>query len=349
MEGRARSAGDASREAEVILRSPFPWRGKTSKDAMPASAANVSDHPDGLTRVDLAELIALRLRAGKPVAHDARIRTPLAGGHVSTLRGRGMDYAESRIYQAGDDSCNIDWRRTARSGKWHTKLFQAERERSTLLLVDTHATMRFGTRARFKCVAAARAAAWLAWTCVRGGDRVGVMAFGTQRAAVDPQAGTRGALAVLGALARWDVEAHLAHQGSAEPLSAALARARRMAISGNQVWLLSDGWCTDASAAHALTRLKRHADVRVVILMDALEHALAPAGDYVFETGTGRCRIDLSAARARAELRNRLAQGSRVLAKACDEASVPWGMLATSDEPDVGMAPLLRRRVAERR
>lgn len=304
---------------------------------------------DGLTRVDLAELIALRARAGKPVARAAHVRTPLAGGHVSALRGRGMDYAESRVYQSGDDSRNIDWRRTARSGKWHTKLFQAERERSMLLLVDTHATMQFGTRARFKSVAAARAAAWLAWTCVRGGDRVGAMSFGNQRAAIDPQAGTRGALAVLGGLARWDAEAHPERPGSAEPLSAALSRVRRMALSGNQIWMLSDGWCTDASAVHALVRLKRHANVRVVIVADALEHALAPAGDYVFETDAGRRHVDLSMVTSRAALRDRLAQGSRVLAKTCDKASVPWVMLSTGEEPDLVLAPLLRKRAMERR
>jgi hypothetical protein len=96
-------------------------------------------------------------------------------------------------------------------------------------------------------------------------------------------------------------------------------------------------------------RLKRHAEVRAVILVDALEHALAPAGDYIFETGAGRRHVELSTATSRAALRDRLAQGSRALAKACDEASVPWVILAGSDEPDVGLAPLLRRRAMERR
>jgi uncharacterized protein (DUF58 family) len=316
---------------------------------MSATAASILEHPDGLTRVDLAELVALRVRAGKPMAHAAKLRTPPAGGHVSVLRGRGMDYAESRIYQPGDDSRNIDWRRTARSGKWHTKLYQAEREHSLLLLVDTNPTMQFGTRTRFKSVAAARAAAWLAWTCVRGGDRVGALAFGHQRAAVDPQPGTRGALAVLGALARWDGRASPVREGDGESLSSALLRARRMATSGSQLWLLSDGWCTDGSAAHALARLKRHADVRVVIVADALEHALAPAGDYAFETRAGRRHVDLSAANARAELRDRFAQGFRALARACDGAGVPWARLTTSDEPDVALAPLARRRAMEHR
>jgi uncharacterized protein (DUF58 family) len=311
---------------------------------MPATT-HAPNHPDGVARVDLAELIALRARAGKPVARAIRTRTPLAGGHVSALRGRGMDYAESRVYQAGDDFRNIDWRRTARSGKWHTKLFQVEREHGVLLLVDTHATMQFGTRARFKSVAAARAAAWLAWTCVRGGDRVGAMAFGRQRAAVDPGAGTRGALAVLGALARWDAQATAGRDDQSEPLSVALARARRMAAPGSEVWLVSDGWCADASAAHALMQLRRRVEVRVVIVADALERTLAPAGAYVFETMSGTRRVDLAAAAARAELRDRLSRGWRGLADACDGTAVPWTMLATGDEPDVVLAPLLRRRI----
>jgi uncharacterized protein (DUF58 family) len=304
---------------------------------------------DGVTRVDLAELIALRARAGKPGVHAIRKRTPLAGGHASAVRGRGMDYAESRIYQAGDDSRNIDWRRTARSGKWHTKLFQAERERSLLLLLDTHATMRFGTRARYKSVAAARAAAWLAWTCIRSGDRVGAMAFGRVRAAVDPQAGTRGVLTVLGAVARWDGLDRSDAGASGEALSTAVTRARRMAAPGSQVWLLSDGWCTDAAASQAFARIARHVDLRVIIPVDPLEHASAPEGCYLFETASGKRRVDASTATARATLRDRLAQGWRRLADTCDEASVPWTKLTTTDEPDVVLAPFWRARSGNRR
>jgi uncharacterized protein (DUF58 family) len=260
-----------------------------------------------------------------------------------------MDYAESRVYQAGDDARNIDWRRTARSGKWHTKLFQAERERSLLLLCDTHATMRFGTRVRYKSVAAVRAAAWLAWTCIRGGDRVGAMAFGCVRAAVDPQAGTRGVLTVLGALARWDGWDRSIAEDPGETLSTAVTRARRMAAPGSQVWLLSDGWCADPAAAQAVVRLARHVDVRVVILVDALENSLAPAGSYLFETAAGKRRIDASRPTARAALRERLAQGWRQLANVCNEASVPWMKFMTTDEPDVVLPPFWRNRTGSRR
>lgn len=311
---------------------------------MPATAANISGHPDGLTRVDLAELIALRASAGRPAMRRVNASTPLAGGHLVPLRGRGMDYMESRAYQSGDDARNIDWRRTARSGKWHTKVFQVEREHSAVLLVDTHATMRFGTRIRFKSVAAARAAAWLAWTCVRGGDRIGAMAFGAVRDAVDPRPGVRGALNVAGALARWDAQAGAQNEGQREPLSIALQRAQRMVPRGGQVWLVSDGWCVDDAAVPVLVRLARHADLRVVVIVDALESELAPAGSYVFEVAAGKRRIDLAGAAMRALFRKRLAHGRQELAAACDHAGVAWIELAASAEPGAGLTPLLRRR-----
>lgn len=306
---------------------------------MPATASDI----EGLTTVSLPELIALRARAGKPTARAARVATPLAGGHVSALRGRGMDYAESRVYQAGDDARNIDWRRTARSGKWHTKLFEAEREQAVLVLLDTHATMRFGTRVRYKSVAAARAAAWLAWTAVRGGDRVGALAFGPVRAAVDPHAGTRGALAALGAIASWDALAGAADAPD-EPLSAALGRARRLLAPGSRAWLISDGWCVDAAAAAALARLARHAELRVVIVADALERELPPAGSYLFETAAEKRQVELAQPAARARFREQLSQGWRRLAEACDTAGVRWATLGTGDDPDAALAGLWRGR-----
>ncbi|TAN06441.1 MAG: DUF58 domain-containing protein [Rhodanobacteraceae bacterium] len=313
-----------------------------------ASVDHKAELGDGITRVDLAELIALRARAGKPHAGATRLQQSDAGGHMSALRGRGMDYAESRVYQPGDDARNIDWRRTARSGKWHTKLFQVERERSLLLLLDTHATMRFGTRTRYKSVAAARAAAWLTWTCVRGGDKVGALAFGAMRAGIAAHSGARGALAVLGALARWDQQARTIAEDVHEPLSAALKRAQRTAMPGHQAWLLTDGWCADAATSSALARLARSIDLRVALVVDPLERVVAPAGDYVFETATGKHHADLADAAARARLRDGLASGWRGLAAACDETSVPWVILATTDAPDIALAPLWRRRMRGR-
>ena len=102
------------------------------------------------------------------------------------MRGRGMEYAESREYVAGDDARHIDWRLTARTGRAHTKLYQAERERLTLLVADTDPVLYFGTRVRFKSVQAARVGAVAAWLAQRQGDRLGALRGSAVEAPVPP-------------------------------------------------------------------------------------------------------------------------------------------------------------------
>ncbi|MCD6535126.1 MAG: DUF58 domain-containing protein, partial [Deltaproteobacteria bacterium] len=74
----------------------------------------------------------------------------MAGSTLSRFRGRGMDYAESRIYTPGDDIRSIDWRVTARTGKTHTKLYAEERDRPVMTLVDFSPSLYFGTKEAFK-------------------------------------------------------------------------------------------------------------------------------------------------------------------------------------------------------
>ena len=112
----------------------------------------------------LDELVKLR-SAAQALQRQMRKKSaaPLSGGSVSRRLGRGLDFAEVREYQPGDDVRMIDWKVTARSGKAHTKLFVEERERPVLLVVDFRASMRFGTRGMYKSVLAARLAALLGW------------------------------------------------------------------------------------------------------------------------------------------------------------------------------------------
>ncbi|HXS73518.1 MAG TPA: DUF58 domain-containing protein [Rhodanobacteraceae bacterium] len=292
---------------------------------------------NGAATVRLAELVALRNQALRLRAAGARVQTPLAGAHTSHLRGRGMDYAESRIYQSGDDARAIDWRRTARSGRMHTKLFREERERSLLLLMDTNASMRFGTRVRFKSVQAARVAALAAWSAARAGDRVGAMAFGALNQAVPPRGGDHGVLGVLGALARWDKSG----VDTSESLSTALIRAHRLTLSGSRVLLISDGLCVDEGARAALLRLARRAEVLVLIVADALELSAPPPGSYAFETPRGRVQATLYAPAQRLQFRDSLAAGHRALATVCDAAGVRWRRVAAGEDPSSALSALL--------
>lgn len=293
-------------------------------------AADMIAGADGRTRVRLADLVALRARVAKAALSRLESRAMRAGQQPSRLYGRGMDYAESRGYQPGDDVRRLDWRLTARSGRLHTKLFQEEREGRLLILLDAHESMRFGTRVRLKSVQAARAAALAAWYAVRAGERVGLMAFGSGHRSLRPQAGTRGALAVCGALADWDADDR-AVQG--EPLSDALLRAVRLMHGANRVLLISDGLSCDEAARGRLLDLSGKAGIRVLIVADALELGPPPAGRYPMEHDGMRRDVALFGERQRREFQQALGAGQARLNGMAQSLGLPHITIDTAADP----------------
>lgn len=294
------------------------------------AVVNTPDDGDGRTRVRLAELVMLRARVAKAALPRLESRAMHAGQQSSRLFGRGMDYAESRIYQPGDDVRRLDWRLTARSGRLHTKLFQEEREGRLLILLDTHESMRFGTRVRFKSVQAARAAALAAWYVVRAGERVGLMEFGGGDRLLRPQGGARGALAICGALAEWNGPAT---RSQGENLSEALLRARRLMRGANRVLLISDGLSCDDAARGRLIDLTGKAAVRVLVVADALELSMPPPGRYPLEHDGERREIALFGERQRREFQQRLGAGQAALNSVAQGLGIPHRTIDTAADP----------------
>lgn len=220
---------------------------------------------EGITP-SLDELVALR-RAVVGRRPPRRGHHGLSGQAPSAVRGRGMEYAESREYAIGDDARHIDWRLTARTGKPHTKLFQAERERLTLIVADTAPTLYFGTRVRFKSVQAARAGALAAWVAVRDGDRIAALRGSSGEAPVAPVAGVRGALRVLDAMVRWYARQPPQDDGFA----VALDHADRLARPGTRLVVLADPLSAAGIAQTRWSTLAQHREVIVLLLSDPLE------------------------------------------------------------------------------
>ena len=311
----------------------------STASTVPAPAPHAVRLP-GKTSVSLAELIALRGRVGKASLPRFESRSARSGQQSSRLFGRGMDYAESRGYQGGDDVRRLDWRLTARSGKLHTKLFQEEREGQLLILFDTHAAMRFGTRMRFKSVQAARAAAWAAWYATKAGERVGMLGFGRVDDWVRPRAGARGALAVCGALADWDARAISDRR---ELLSQALQQAQRLRHGASRIVLISDGGCCDEAARRPLLELSRRARLVVLGVSDALENAPAPPGRYPLEHAGQPREVALYSASQRLGLQRALGAGQRRLAALAQSINLSYRMVDTASDPFDALGSLLGR------
>jgi uncharacterized protein (DUF58 family) len=286
----------------------------------------------------LEELIGLHaLVQGRGAAR--RGRSGMQGHALSNLRGRGMEYAESREYAQGDDARHIDWRLTARSGRTHTKLFQAERERLTLVVADTAPALYFGTRTRFKSVQAARAGALAAWLAVRDGDRIAALRGSAIEPPVAPAAGPRGALRALDALARWYARPPADDDG----LLAALEHARRLLRPGSRLLVLADPASIAGIPTERWPALALHHEAHVLLLTDPLERA-PPAARLPFAGRSGaRVELGLDAAATRQRWRQEFVAPVGTMLESLRARGIR-AMELSSDDPSDAWLPMLDRR-----
>src|SRR5437764_5906338 len=106
----------------------------------------------------------------------ALVGTLFSGDYRSVFRGQGIEFAEVRAYQHGDDFRSIDWNVSARMGTPYVKTYEEERELTLLLLMDRSGSVEFG-RPILKSERAAEVAAVLALAAARQNDRVGAVVF----------------------------------------------------------------------------------------------------------------------------------------------------------------------------
>jgi uncharacterized protein (DUF58 family) len=204
--------------------------------------------------------------------HTSRVTSEaLAGTYHSAFRGRGVEFEEVRPYVVGDDVRTIDWNVSARAGAPHVKQFREERELCVMLAVDLSGSLDFGTRSQFKREMVAEMAATIAFSAIRNGDKVGLLAF-TDRVErfVPPRKGTRHVLRIVRELLA------LKPQGAGTRIGEAVDEITRVVRKRSVLFVISDfmdtGWERSMSVARG-----RH-DVIPVVVRDAAEDSLPPVG-----------------------------------------------------------------------
>ncbi|MFJ3469941.1 DUF58 domain-containing protein [Pseudomonas sp. NPDC090203] len=245
-------------------------------------------------RISLAELIEMRHRVREvQLFSSPGRRSPLIGLHHSKLRGRGVDFDQVRVYQAGDDVRTIDWRVTARTQEPHTKLFHEERERPIFIMVEQSRRLFFGSGLMFKSVLAAQAAALIGWAALGHNDRVGGLVFGdNQHYEIKPRRSKQSLLQLLNRLVRVNQSLHTEAVDDRDSFGVALRRAREVLRPGSLVFILCDERTLSDSAEQQLALLSRHCDLLLLPLSDPLDHALPAAGLLRFADRGAQLELD---------------------------------------------------------
>jgi uncharacterized protein (DUF58 family) len=308
-------------------------------------AAPAASTPQSPVRVTLADLVRLR-PAGESLRLTApRLRVATEGGHVSPYKGRGVEFDESRPYQAGDDLRTIDWRVTARTGKPHTKVFREERNRPVFVWLDLRRPMLFATRGAFKAVRGAEAAALVAFSAVANGDRLGGLVFSeSEHHELRPGLGSRAALRLLNTACNESFWAPPTAGASEADAEHALLRLTRVARPGSLLVLLSDFRRLGPDTDRHLRQLAGHCDLLLVHVYDPIEAELPPPGRYRIE-GVGRSfSIETGNESMRRRYRERFAARRAALASFCRLPGIRMVDCPTDADPRNVLAQQFRQR-----
>ena len=247
-------------------------------------------HSDGAS-LNLKELLYYKSKAHLlSLRPRGKVKSAQAGQYLAPHKGRGMEFAEVRQYQYGDDIRAIDWRVTARTGETHTKLFQEEKERPVFVFCDLSASMLFGSQLLLKSVLAAHLSSLVAWSACARGDRVGGVVFNDQHHhELKPMARDRGVLALAHQLCSL-------HQQALESRDAAtnghrfnenLKRLVHLAKPGSLIYLVSDFTALDEDSFKLLERATRHNEVIACMITDPFERQLPHYGQAIEATDGG--------------------------------------------------------------
>ncbi|WP_299652502.1 DUF58 domain-containing protein [uncultured Jannaschia sp.] len=227
------------------------------------------------TEVDPDRLVALAARVGPgPTPGPAHGR---AGGLSGPRRGEGGDLFDLRPFQEGDDPRWIDPAATARSGRAQVRRRHEEVERTLLLVADFRAPMLWGTRGRFRSVAAAEALALEGWRAVRAGARVGAIILRNAEAELlAPRPRETAMLRVAGALGRVHAAALAAPEAAHDDLATILDRIVAEAPPGASVCLATGLDDPGPAFGPAAAALMRKCPFEVLLVQDAVETSPPP-------------------------------------------------------------------------
>ena len=205
------------------------------------------------------------------IATRGLVNDVFAGEYHSVFKGRGMNFAEVREYQHGDDIRAIDWNVTARTGAPFIKVFDEERELTVMLVVDVSASGDFGSRSRMKGEVAVEICAVLAFSATRNNDKVGLIIFSDRiEKFVPPRKGRRHVLRVLRELLYFEPE------GRGTDIAGALQYLARVVRRRAVVFVVSDFLADGYEKALAVAG-RRH-DTVAIRMSDPREHQLPAVG-----------------------------------------------------------------------
>jgi uncharacterized protein (DUF58 family) len=255
----------------------------------------------------------------------------LQGDYRSLFYGYGVDFADLREYQPGDDIRYIDWNVTARMDTPYIRQYVEDREITAWFLLDLSPSMDFGTLQTLKRTVLVDFVATLTRLLTRHGNRVGAIFYGSRiERTIPPRGGRNQVLRIINDLLKQPQLPRAPFTNLGGLFQAGLHSIKRRAL----VFIISDfisapGW------ERPLSLLNRRHEVVAIRLWDPREVEIPDIGPIIMQDSETGERLYMDTHDR--TFRRRFQQAARRREAALDEAFKHAGIdaLALSTDDDM--------------
>jgi uncharacterized protein (DUF58 family) len=263
----------------------------------------------------------------------------LTGLHRSPYHGFSVEFAEHRQYMPGDPLRHLDWKVLAKSDRKYLKQYEEETNLRASLLLDTSASMGYGSRGLTKLEYARQLAAALAYLMLTQNDAVGMFAFAAGRGEHIPPRSTMGHLRPLLLLL------DRAAAGGGTDFAASLhALAERLTRRG-LIILFSDLLDDPDRIAQAIHHFRhRKHEVLVFHILDPLEVSFDFEREAVYVDLESGERVTTRPQELRGDYRARVRDWREQLRQFCIEKRADYVPLTTDQPYDRALLEFLSKR-----
>jgi uncharacterized protein (DUF58 family) len=275
-----------------------------------------------------------------------RLDGRLQGDYRTMFHGVGLDLADLREYEPGDDVRHIDWSVTARMDSPYVRTFLEDRELTAWLLLDRSPSMGFGPTERPKEQVLIELSTTLARILTRGGNRVGAILFNNAvEETIEPSSSRNQVLRLTRELLRPAVPT-----GTTTKLVELVEHASSVIRRRSLIVIISD-FISEPGWERPLSVLSRRHEVVALRLSDPRELDLPDAGVLVIEdVETGDLvSVDTSDPAFRRRFHELAAAQEASLQDAARRAGIDLHDVSTEDDLVDAMVRIVERRKRQRR
>lgn len=263
-----------------------------------------------------------------------------AGQYHSAFKGRGMEFAEVREYQFGDDVRDIDWNVSARFHRPYVKVFEEERELTVMLLIDVSGSLDFGTQRQMKRDLATEIAATIAFSAIQNNDKIGVIFFSDRiEKYIPPKKGRRHILYIIREMLDFHPESHKTDVAMA---TAYLTRVMKRRCTS---FVISDFYDSQDFLREMEIANRKH-DVVAIQVYDPRARQMPDIGLMkVRDAETGHeMYVDTSSKRLRRQFTTYWLKREEYLRQTFAKSKVDWTSVATNEDFTKALMLLFKQR-----